>query len=347
VNHPLHCIAWLAVGEIAARRGERIARDGAAAAWPWIALAAMPATVLAGGVAVLSFTDPFVARLHALYILEFAPLWTVLTKIHPEMGVSVVFVEGAPLLASLATIALWRGRTPKALVFTTIVTAALVAMALWQSRWQLNSAAGEVALLVVLIDAWTATRSASVRGAVIAIAVALLFAPGAYKRYMQPQRSIATRSVDPQDAALPLARDVAAAIRASQPQGDITVLASPDASTQIGYYGRFRTLGTLYWENGDGLKAAAAMSCARDDAEAERLLRERGVTHVALVSKNNFIREYCRLLRPEATDAEVDRSFGWRLLRGESPPGWLEVVTYEVPPDLRVLGTSVLLFKVR
>jgi hypothetical protein len=89
------------------------------------------------------------------------------------------------------------------------------------------------------------------------------------------------------------------------------------------------------------------MFSARDDGEAQRLLRERRVTHVALVSKDDFIREYYRLLHPDASDAEVDRSFGWRLITGEPPPTWLEPIPYEVPPDLQVLGTSVLLFKVR
>jgi hypothetical protein len=34
VNHPLHSIAWLAAGELAARRGERVARGAFAWAWP-------------------------------------------------------------------------------------------------------------------------------------------------------------------------------------------------------------------------------------------------------------------------------------------------------------------------
>jgi len=204
VNHPLHSVAWLAAGELVARRGERVAREAAARMWPWIALAALPATILVGGARVLSFTDPFVAKLHSLYILEFSPLWTVLTRIHPEMGRSVAFVEAAPLIAALLTIAWWRRRTPAVLVFATLVTTALVAMALWQSRWQINAAAGEVALLVVLLDAWTAARPANVRAAVVAVAVALLFAPGAYQRYEEPRKSVARRQVDPQDAAIAL-----------------------------------------------------------------------------------------------------------------------------------------------
>jgi hypothetical protein len=159
--------------------------------------------------------------------------------------------------------------------------------------------------------------------------------------------SVAKRRVNTLDAFMPLARDIAVTLRASQPKGDIILLTSPDPSTQIGYYGRFKTLGTLYWENADGLKAAAAIFSARDDAEAERLVRERRVTHIALVSENNFIREYYRLLHPDATDEEVNRCFGWRLFTGQPPPDWLEPVPYEVPPNLRATKTWVLLFKVR
>ena len=46
---------------------------------------------------------------------------------------------------------------------------------------------------------------------------------------------------------------------------EIVLLASPDASTGIGYYGRIKTLGTLYWENTAGLKSAAAIYCASTD----------------------------------------------------------------------------------
>jgi hypothetical protein len=296
---------------------------------------------------VLSFTDPFLARLHSLYIQEFLPLWTVLTKVYPEMGTSVVFIESVPLLAALATIVSLRRRSPPELVFTTLVTAGLAAMGLWQARWQLNAGAAEVALLIVVIDAWTAGRSLGLRSGLAAAAVALLFLPGGYKRYAEPRDFVATRHIETRDAMMTLARDVAAALRASQPQGDIVLLSSANASTEVGYYGRFRTIGTLYWENAEGLKAAAAIQSARDDAEARRLMHARQVTHVAMISEANFIREGYRLLHPDAREEEIDASFGWRLMTGEPPPEWLEPIPYEVPPELRALDTRVLLFKVR
>ena len=346
VNHPLHAVAWLAAGEIVARRGETVSRDVATRIWPWLAVAALPATVALGGVAVLSIADPFVARLHSAYIEEFASLATRF-RLHPNMSLRGVMVEALPLIAGVATIAWLRRRSPVQLVFATLVTAALVAMAVWQSRWQLNAAAGEAVLLIVVIDVWTAGRRLAVQAAVAIAAVVVAFGPGAFERYDRTRHAVATLHIESRDAANALARDIAAAIRAWQPQGEVVLLASPDASTNIGYYGRFKTLGTLYWENADGLKAAAAMFSARNDDEARRLLRERRVTHIAMVSQANFVREYYGLLHPNATEGEIDASFGWRLMTGEEPPAWLQRIPYEVPPELRVLDTSVLLFKVR
>ncbi len=34
-------------------------------------------------------------------------------------------------------------------------------------------------------------------------------------------------------------------------------------------------------------------------------------------------------------------------MNGQPPPAWLEPIAYDVPPDLKVIDTQVLLFKVR
>jgi hypothetical protein len=301
-----------------------------------------------GGAKVLSFTDPFVASLHSLYILEFAPLWTVLTEIHPEMGTGVAFVEAVPLAAALLTIAWWRRRAPAVLVFATIVTAALAAMACWQSRWQLNACAQAQSR-----SSWSCSMHgppAPRRGSCArpsAAAAALLFAPAlqALRRSAKDGGPAQRRSAGCRDPPAARRRGGPARLAAAGRHHRCSQARTPRRkSATTAASGRWaRSTG----RNSDGLKAAAAMFCARDDGEAERLLRERRVTHIALVSKDDFIREYCRLLHPDASDAEVDRSFGWRLITGGQPPAWLEPIAYEVPPDLRVLKTTVLLFKVR
>ena len=343
VNHPLYALAWWGGGELVAQLKERRLRP----LWPAAALLAIPAAIAAGGASVLSFTDPFMARLHADYIKEFLPLWVTLPASTGGMMWRVAILEAAPLAAALATLAIRRRESPPAIVFATLVVAPLLAMAWWQGRWQINASAASICLALVLVQHWTARHRPATQWLVAGLAAAALYLPGGYVRYHSATNALATRHVGFLEAAYPLARDVAAALRASQPRGEIVLLASPNASTRVGYYGRFRTLGTLYWENAAGLKAAASIFSARDDAEAARLAREHGVTHVAMISQDNFVGPYYELLHPGATAAEIDASFGARLLAGGPVPAWLERIAYEKPPSLRGLPASVALFRVK
>ncbi|HUQ28857.1 MAG TPA: hypothetical protein VM051_09705 [Usitatibacter sp.] len=347
VNHPLYAMAWLGAAELIARRCDvKRPRTLAQESWPWLALLALPVTVAAGGASVIAFADPFMARLHADHIREFLPLWTTMGISDTGLMMRTVVIDSLPLVAALATIAK-RGRaSPPTLVFTTLVAAILLAMAWWQVRWQMNASAAAICLTLVLVDSWTAGRRPKVQWLVAGLVAAALYLPGGWVRYHDTRHAVATKEVGLGDIRMALARDVAAALRASQPAGDIVLLASPDASTSIGYYGRFRTLGTLYWENAEGLKAAAAIFSAHDNVRAHELARERGITHIALVSDQNFLSEYYSLLEPASRAGDVQASFGWRLLSGEPPPEWLERIPYQAPPDLSALG-AVLLFKTK
>ena len=347
VNHPLYAIAWLAAGELVARRMRPVAMGRAQLWWPWIALLALPATILAGGANVLSFTDPFMARLHAQHIREFLPMWKVLADASPGAILRICVLEATPLAAALVTLAILRKRSPRLLVFTTLVAAPLLAMAWWQARWQLNASAAGVVLALVLVETWTANRDARARALAAAAVAAILFLPGAWDRYYMTYAALAARVVNPGEAQMALSRDVAAVLRATQPSGEIILLSSPNGSTGVGYYGEFRSLGTLYWENAEGLKAAARIFSTSDDAEAERLMRARRVTHVAMFGEENFIEPYLLLLNPGATPQMLQRSFGWRLLAGAEIPAWLEPIPYETPPGLRVLNNPVRLYRVR
>jgi tetratricopeptide (TPR) repeat protein len=152
--------------------------------------------------------------------------------------------------------------------------------------------------------------------------------------------------IDERDILQPLYRDIAQAIRTTQPEGDITLLASPNASMGIGYYGGFRTIGTLFWENAAGLKAAAAIFSARSEEEAAALVRGRGITHIAMVSKASFLSEYFRLLHPDRPVEESRSTFGYRLATKPGTATWLQPVAYRPPADLKLSGATVFLFKV-
>ena len=351
VNHPLYSLAWLAGGELVAQVSERLAAPASerwrrpfAIAWPIAALLPVPLAVVVAGPAALLFMDPFMARLHTTYIQEFQPLWRA-----PHASTAFIVrnmgLEAMVLATAIAALVVRReGRAP--LAFAAVTAAPLLALAWLQARWQLNASAAIACVTLALLELWTAGRAPRARWIALAAVVAILYLPGGFLRYYGTRVAVAEHRVGTRDAAYALARDIAATLRASQPRGEIVMLASPNASTTIGYYGRFRTLGTLYWENAAGLKAAAAIFSARDDGEAQRLVRAHGVTHVAMVSEENFVGPYFELLNPDATLDDFKGCLGVRLLTGNNVPDWLEPLAYTLPPDLP-LGVQVRLYKVR
>jgi hypothetical protein len=277
---------------------------------------------------------------------EFQPLWNRLVTLDAQTIFQVAVVDALPLAAALVTLAIKRRDAPIALATTTFAAGALLAMAWWQARWDLNASAGEVVLALVLIATWTAHRAPRFRWAVAAAIVLGLYLPGAITSLTKASAAVAERHVNILDAKIALSRDIAAAVRASQPSGDVVILSSPDTSTTVGYYGRFRTLGTPYWENGAGLKAAAAIWSAKSDDEAARLLREHGVTHVVLLRGEDFILQYFALLNPAAGPADFEPSLGGRLLLGKPLPPWMQPMRYDVPPDLASQGFEVALYRI-
>lgn len=157
---------------------------------------------------------------------------------------------------------------------------------------------------------------------------------------------MALRAADQGDLQQLIYRDAAAAIRASQPTGEIVLLASPNGSTGMGYYGNFRTLGTLYWENYRGLRAAAEIFCAPTAERARELIRLHGVTHLALISEENYLAQYFSILHPTGTPEEFKKTFGYTLLSAQVLTPWLRPIPYRVPSEVKIPDLRVLLLQV-
>lgn len=352
-NHPFYALAWLAGGELIAQFGERWLGEKsdrwarpATLIWPVACLCLAPATILIGGTKVFVVADPFLSRLHSDYIQEFQPLWKTLRGFDHSGVVNLLMSELIPLAAAIATITYRRRDTPLILWFATAAALMFGLMGWVQSRWLLNAAGSQICLIIVLVGCWIHGRKIQVRWAVAVATCLALFVPSAVTRISGSAKDLAAKRVAPKDANSALFRDVAQAIRNSMPQGEITLLASPNASTGISYYGLFRSLGTLYWENNAGLKAAAAIFAARSENEAAELLKKHKVTHIALVAEENFIGQYFMLLNPKATLDEVRKCFGHQLLLDKSIPQWLQILPYAPPADLTSLNPQIMLFKV-
>ncbi len=351
-NHPLYALAWLGGGELIAQGAERWLA-GPGRFWgqrhklvlPVLAVAVVPVVMLVGGPAVFVMKDPFMAHLHQR-ILEFIPLYRRVQIFGWSEFISLVDLPCLPLLFGLLLICGRPKEEQVPLRFAFLATLAFALMAAWQTRWLLNLGGPLIALLLVAMAVVLAGRRPAVRWLVTLVVVGGLYLPFAVGRITTLREMIHLRYVSPKEALQPLYRDVAATLRASQPTGEIVLLASPNSSTSVGYYGRFKTLGTLYWENGDGLKAAAEIFSARSDGEAAVLLRAHHVTHIAIISEENFLEPYYALLHPGAAAAGFKDSFGYQLFAKRQIPRWLQVLPYRVPDDLQSLKVTVLLFKV-
>ncbi len=352
VNHPFYAAAWWGGGEVIAQIAEwrlangafhpRAVRLGLAAA----AILLAPMAIAFGGSGVFVVFDPFVARL-AEYVSEGYSM----AKAVRVFGAAQLWNElpwtGAAL--GLGIIAWWRSRLPDRVVVAFAGIAAIVstAMAAAQLRWWTSAAATQIVLILVAMAALAGRRANWLKWSVLAVVTGALCLPPAISRIVTQRRDNRRHLVDRVDALQPLYRDIARALRAAQPKGNIILLTSPNASDSIGYYGRFQTIGTLYWENVAGLRAAAEIFSAQSPDEARRLVRQRGITHVAMISEENFLTQYFSLLHPDPNGESLESSFGYQLLAGGDVPLWLEPIPYDAPKGLRVHPARVALFKTR
>lgn len=352
-NHPFYSLAWWAGGQLIASIGSLWLRK----AWPsrseWrhllLALGAVAVpvlTLLVGRDKVFVVMDPFLANLHNTYIQEFMPVWKTLKGGGWLLAFNLIFLDNAPLIAGLVLLGLWRRRAPIWLWFGVIAVLGFSVLAAVQARWMLNAAGFQTALAASLLLFWCLGRPVWLRCAAFVVVTSVLYGYSYTARISGGLDDVAARRVSPRDAQSALNRDIAATLRATQPAGDIVMLSSPNSSTAIGYYGRFRTLGTLYWENNEGLQAAARILSARSEEEAAKLIKARGVTHIAILSEENFISQYFELLNPKASAEDLKKCFGYRLFAEKLVPTWLRMIPYKVPDDLGALKIQVLLFQV-
>jgi hypothetical protein len=122
-----------------------------------------------------------------------------------------------------------------------------------------------------------------------------------------------------------LARDLAHRLVQASGQEIPVVLTGPTTSTDLAYFGGVKVLGTLYWENRDGLVHAARIFSEPSPEEIKRLLQEAGVSFVLIPSWEDFVMPYTELLGRGEHGSE---SFIGRLTSGEDLPDWLRPLHY-------------------
>ncbi len=103
------------------------------------------------------------------------------------------------------------------------------------------------------------------------------------------------------------------------------VLAPPDTTTRLAYFGNLRGLGTPFWENREGFGAAVRMAGTHSQDEALALVDRRELTHIVMPTWDPYLEEYARL---GATDPSASLI---ALLQRWLPPRWLRPVPYRLP----------------
>jgi tetratricopeptide (TPR) repeat protein len=361
VNHPLYALAWLGGGWIIAHLTHWLCSlglsdnrfPGRKLIWPLAACAVLPLVVVVGGTAVYIPFDPFMAG-----------LWK---NIRELLSLSMVIRLGGsswlatfgwfPALLLLAVSLLFFRRvgtgTKAILIFLPVPILLITGLQLYQVRWGMLSGPLYIALAGIVIPQFWRIMPRALWCRMLVIPALLLFGfqfvgPAfrgnigyAWAQYRNPQ----TLSFG-QGIAL-LHRQIARTILDSAGGKPVVLLSSPNSSCMLAALGGFRTIGTLYWENVDGLKAGAEGLNAQSEAEALAFMKKHGVTHVSLMNWENFIEPYFNILHPTpAPGVSVQNSFGKTALADKRIPAWVRPLVFPANALSQNLQQSVLLLQI-
>jgi hypothetical protein len=359
VNHPLYAVAWLSGGEVLSRATRKISGgqflqrdvpDSLLCVSTLIGTLLVPAMVIINRSDWLMISDPFLVALHNKHIREFAPLWDFVFWRGNLANIFDYLVWPILALASLAVV-LFMAKPGKSwhpvLAFSGVSALMIQVLALLQVRWSGLAIAlwSACLLLVLVILTERSSRDKLPRWILVFLGLWGLAGLLAF-----PCSSVAgalrlgelshnlPRTLIPSI----LLRDIAHRLVEANPRRTPAVLSDPTSSTELAYYGGLQTIGTLYWENMEGLKRAAAIFSNPTAEGTHSLLLEAGVTHIVLPSWDDFsdLSAYRRLL------GVADTSYLERVVGRTANPAWLREYPYPIPDSFGIPDQSVRVFEV-
>ncbi len=360
VNHPLYALAWLGAGDLLARVVGWVAgrplveKRNLPVLLLSLAALAVPAVLIARHAdRVFWVSDRFLLLLHMRFIQEFQSFARTLND-RPFVGVlSEMFAW--PLFVVFGAVYLLARRQLSGRWLPMLCVAVMPAVVTFiesfaQIRWTILSMGLWTLCVAVTLAAYFDRRESRSLAFLGIFGVTLLFSGLVF-----PTLSIASLAnirhlnADLPKAVVPslLMRDVAHRLVQSSPTRLPVVLAGPTSSTEITYYGGIPTIGTLYWENMEGLKRAARIFAAPSDDEAKARLREARVTHIVSATWDKFGWSYVDLLREAGTEpvAPNEKLLVSRLQPGQVPPDWLRPLYYPIPAVFGIDSEKLLIFQ--
>ena len=347
VIHPLYGVAWLGLGELLVLAVGRIQGKIAGGRWRvWLvllgALAAVTALPLAmrleknEGFLAITVTSSRLTKLPGSAVAT--NLWTWLLREGLSAHAWTVLLPA--LLVLPAGWLLARRSTPLVTRMAVAVALGPVLIALGFAGWHLRGWSLLDGLLLALLIACTAAVAGAklsalnrglwtaAVGGVLALGVVALMPLGK----AQPLNQAEVVGLIERDLARWLARHVG--------PGGALVLAPPNETTTLYYYGGLRGLGTLAWENQDGVGAAIRIVSASTPEEAKELVDRRGVTHFIIPSWDAYLDEYARIGMGQLDGTFMSRLHQWRL------PPWLRPVAFQLPTIAGFEGETVRILQV-
>ncbi len=346
--HPLYGLAWLGGGEVLAQTAEwiqgkknpRTFRHVTVLALAVLAIAALPVALWKTHESV--FFSPDIQSLR-LTKLPNGPVAQNLGAWVMRDGATLpVLATLLPLLLVVPAVWLLIRRT------TGLVTRVSMAMALgpvfvalgFASRYLVWWNEVDGLLLVLLAAATGVMQGATIRRNVRLAwsgLVLVLLAPAIFQ--LAP-RATGKSDLSQSEVFGLVERDLASWLALRADPGGAVILAPPNESTTLCYYGAMRGIGSLSWENREGVAAAVRILSAPSAQEAKELIERREITHIVILSWDTYFDEYARAGTGQMEGSFLNDLRSWKL------PLWLRPMAYQLPAIAGFEGQSVTLFEV-
>jgi hypothetical protein len=375
VNHPLYALAWLAGGDLLARfprsRSGPGDRGAARRELPMLALDVVllllgPAVVLWSGDDTFAIADPFLRRLHEHFIVEFLSL-PAYVRLMGSRGL-LTSLSALPLVVLPAVLLLYASRpTPRnramrvgsvldtheqaALVVALVPTLLPLVLSFLEVRWLGVVTALSLVPLAALATVVTSARASHSTASKLAAGIFMLLCvlPYPVRAVTEAVRRAGKPAYQPNDVRQLATRDFATWLRARVGADSVVVFAAPTSTARLIYFGGFRGLGTLYWENLSGLRSSASLAEVSTADALEDGFHTHGVTHLALFSWDGL--GAIRAARSGEDGVLADGILS-RLeddvlrARVEKLPEWLDPLYYPLPQDGPLAGEHIEVFEV-
>jgi hypothetical protein len=346
VIHPVFGVAWLGGGEIVARSASLIQEGRKKAGWKgvvvWIlsvaALASVPVALWVGkNLGFLSLDLPSMRLSLLPNGASAANLWAWLLQ---NGFTGTVYATVLPLLIlvpAITFLALPRLvsatlRVPIALALGPVLFAALFAVR--QISWWNGVDAALIALLAVTAAAAASLPRPRMVAWVAAGCAFIFLLPGAIQLWPTPKVDLSDGLSESEVVGL-VERDMAYWLAQHAGPAGAVVLAPPNETATLYYYGGVRGLASFGWDNSAGFQAAVRIASATTPEEAQELIGIHGVTHLIIPHWDPFMDAYAQI-----GEGQIEGTFLARLHQWNLPP-WLKPVPYLLPTIGGFEGQSV------